>query len=236
MTSRYPSMGSGAFCMAGITLVTALLRSLHSEPPPKDYKDVSLKELGVSLVEPKKDSKTGFVMGGKNATSLVKKLKEINGITIPELEKSMRPGDLSKAGFLGKDESLLEVLTADNQYVVDELGLTHQELAKHLHVLAAIGPLQGEKEFRYYGKKLKIRMIYSKGYQDSPFKDDTKTDSEAVISNLDNGKYLRYSLLVPMMIERYGFYEGKGTSYRVDPHKVMEVLDFLKENVKKKQP
>jgi hypothetical protein len=29
------------------------------------------------------------------------------------------------------------------------------------------------------------------------------------------------------MIRRYGFYEGKGTPYRVDPRKVLEVLDFL---------
>jgi hypothetical protein len=30
------------------------------------------------------------------------------------------------------------------------------------------------------------------------------------------------------MIERYGFYEGKGTPYRVEPGKVLEVLDFIK--------
>src|SRR5262249_35493691 len=36
------------------------------------------------------------------------------------------------------------------------------------------------------------------------------------------------ALLVPYMIERYGFYEGKGTSYRVEPRQVVEVFDFLK--------
>ena len=45
--------------------------------------------------------------------------------------------------------------------------------------------------------------------------------------NLDNGKQIRYSLLVPHMIERYGFYEGKGTPYRVEPRQVVEVFDFL---------
>ena len=34
--------------------------------------------------------------------------------------------------------------------------------------------------------------------------------------------------VVPDMIERYGFYEGKGTPYRVDPKKIVEVFDFLK--------
>jgi hypothetical protein len=55
-----------------------------------------------------------------------------------------------------------------------------------------------------------------------------KTNCDAAIENLSNGKKLSYSLLVPYLIERYGFYEGKGTSYRVAPQKALEVLDFLK--------
>jgi hypothetical protein len=37
------------------------------------------------------------------------------------------------------------------------------------------------------------------------------------------------------MIERYGFYEGRGTSYRVEPRQVLEVFDFLKERAKKRE-
>jgi uncharacterized protein (TIGR03067 family) len=29
------------------------------------------------------------------------------------------------------------------------------------------------------------------------------------------------------MMERYGFYEGKGTSYRLEPRRILEVFDFL---------
>jgi hypothetical protein len=35
------------------------------------------------------------------------------------------------------------------------------------------------------------------------------------------------------MIERYGFYEGKGTPYRVEPADVLEVFPYLKEKAKK---
>ena len=48
------------------------------------------------------------------------------------------------------------------------------------------------------------------------------------MKRLDNGKKLEYSGLVPRMIERYGFYEGKGTSFRVEPKQILEVFDFLK--------
>ena len=48
------------------------------------------------------------------------------------------------------------------------------------------------------------------------------------MQNVVTGKRITFSLLVPHMIERYGFYEGKGTPYRVDPAQALEVLDFLK--------
>ena len=62
----------------------------------------------------------------------------------------------------------------------------------------------------------------------SPFRDGTESGANVVVENLDNGQQLRYALLVPYMIERYGFYEGKGTPYRVDPRQIVEVFDFLK--------
>src|SRR5262245_58532311 len=103
--------------------------------PIKDFTSVDPVTLGVIAVQPKKDPKTGFIVGGKNPTKLIRTLPEINGRSIADLEKHMRPGaesDVgSEKGFLGKDEALLEVLAADNRFVVDEAGLTHQELAEH---------------------------------------------------------------------------------------------------------
>jgi hypothetical protein len=191
------------------------------------------RELRIGPVVPKKDSKTGFVVGGKNTTALIRSLKEINGITIADLERLMRPGALSMAGFLGKGEKLLDVLAADNRHVVEELGLTHQELAMHLHVLAALGQRQPGKDFTYCGRRFRVRIVGTHGFQDSPFRDGTRTSREATVQNVATGKTLWYSLLVPHLIERYGFYEGKGTRFRVDPRKVIEVLDFLKKKRKR---
>jgi hypothetical protein len=194
---------------------------------PKDYSDAKPKDLGLEWVEAKKDAKTGFLVGGKNDTALIKKLTEINGIKIEDLEKVMRPGKSSAAGFLGPDEKLLEVMAADNDYVLGELGLTHQEIARPLLMLGAIAAKE-KGEFTYRGVRLRAERIYFKGYQDSPFEDGTKTSSDIILTNVDSGKKLRYSLLVPDMIERYGFYEGHGTRYRVDPKAVIEFLPFLK--------
>src|SRR6478609_5404168 len=100
-------------------------------------------DLGVKPVVPRTDPKTGFVVGGKNSTSVIRTLAEINGRPIAELERDMRPGadavEGSDAGFLGADEGLREVMASDNQFVVDERKLTHQELAIHLRILAVLG-------------------------------------------------------------------------------------------------
>jgi hypothetical protein len=213
--------------MLSRTFLVALV--LVASPP--DYTKTDPKSLGIDLVKPTKDKKTGFVVGGKNPTVLIQKLKEIAGRSIADLEKDMRPGGLSTKGFLGKDERLLDVLEADNRYVVDKLGLTHQELARHLHILGALAAKHAAtkpQDITYHGRKFRIRATSWRGFQDSPFQDGTKTNCDATIENLDTKKKLGYSLLVPHLIERYGFYEGKGTPYRVEPKKALEVLDFLK--------
>ena len=197
--------------------------------------DIDPGTVGFKPVPAKKDPKTGFLVGGKNAAEVFEGLAEINGRSVEALEKDMRPGAKAEVGsvkgFLGADERLRDVLAADNRYVVDVLGLTHQELARHLHVLAGIGAKFGDGPFLYHGRRLKVTGmgIASAGHQLSPFHDGTKANQEATVHNLDNGRKVGYSVLVPHMIERYGFYEGTGTPYRVDPRAVVEVLDFLEQ-------
>jgi hypothetical protein len=232
--------------LAGVLLVgleMACAPSVQTSPNEprgvvRDWGNVSLTELNREPVSVHKDPKTGFVVGGQNATASIKALDEINGRRIANLEADMRPdpegfaGVTSIKGFLGPTEKLLDVMAADNKYVVDESGLTHQELAKHLLVVVGITD-KCQAEFVYHGRRYKVQRVAFGGWQLSPFKDDTRTDQEATVQNLENGKKLHYSLLVPLMIERYGFYEGKGTPYRVEPREVVEVFDFLVQKIGK---
>lgn len=207
--------------------------------PAGDFKEVLFLDLGVVLLSPDEDKKTGFSVAGKNSTFLVRNLKRINNRTIAALEKDMRPGEFSMAGFLGKDEKLLEVLGNDNEYVVDAQGMLHQELARHLYALEAVwhklGGTSNSKEpvrCTYCDRRYEVRVDATRGHQKSPFEDGTKTNTYVYLTNVDNGKKLEYSGLIPMMVERYGFYEGKGTSFRVEPKQIVEVFDFLKATAK----
>jgi hypothetical protein len=231
--------------VATLTTLVLAVTCAAEDAKEKDYKDVPLEQLGVQPVTPAKDASAGFFVGGKNATALIRKLTEINGRTIADLEKDMRPGaradkpmgpglerfEGSTKGFLGADEKLLDVLAMDNEFVVDKLGLTHQDLARPLLVAAALGSKNRFDEkgvaFRYYGQDYRIRIVYFKGFQFSPFYDRTSTSRDAELENLTANKKLNYSLLVPLMIERYGYYEGKGTPYRVAPAAIVEMFPHL---------
>jgi hypothetical protein len=115
-----------AFAAAGLLAPSA---NGQTGGPPKDYKDGDPAGLGFTPVKPEKDPRTGFVVGGRNATALVRRLTEVSGRAIAELEKDMRPGAASEVGsekgFLGADEliggpGVLEGARAVQSYDLDE--------------------------------------------------------------------------------------------------------------------
>src|SRR4051794_23097100 len=69
---------------------------------PPDYTSIPTESLGIKPVPPRKDPKTGFVVGGKNPTPLLGKLAEVAGRSIADLERDMRPDALSGKGFLAR--------------------------------------------------------------------------------------------------------------------------------------
>src|SRR5262249_60840874 len=75
-----------------LVIIASALAKATDDTTEKDYRDVPLDKIGVSFIKPAKDAKTGFMVGGKNATALIRKLTEINGRKIADLEKDMRPG------------------------------------------------------------------------------------------------------------------------------------------------
>jgi hypothetical protein len=190
--------------------------------------DITKETFGVTPF-PESTEKNGFVTAGKNATESLAKLTAIRGQSIKGLEYFMRPGSMARAGFLGEKEKLLDVLVEDNRTVVDKLGKTHAELAVPLRILGAYAQEKGTKEpieFVYRGRRFQARAEVAKAYIDSPFNDQLATNVSVTLWNLDNGKSLTYSMMVPHLIERYGFYEGHGTSYRVEPSDIVDVLEL----------
>lgn len=169
-----------------------------------------------------------FQISGENKSELIRQLKQIAGQSIRSLEQRMRPGHDSEGGFLGANENLLDVLADDNDFVLSQ-RLTHQDLAEPLQFVKNITQKEfaDTHTFQYKDCDYQVDLVNSKGPQFSPFEDGTNTSTDAIIKNLSNGEEISLSLLVPDMVERYGFYEGKGSPYRVEPSQIIKVFPDL---------
>jgi len=108
----------------------------------------------------------------------------ITGRSIAEITELARPDRLSTSGFLAEDEDIISVLKGDNRFA-RSLGLSHAQLAKPLfHVLNLTARNQEQENhlsyqghraeyppFLYNGKKISVKVEYTRGGQESIFAD-----------------------------------------------------------------
>jgi hypothetical protein len=91
-------------------------------------------------------------------------------LEIAELESRMRPGAFSRAGFLGPQENLLQVLEADRQQVA-RMGLTFEQLAEPLEALIAAGVSSPSRKANV-GKVYRVEVEVLTGFQICPWAAD----------------------------------------------------------------
>ncbi len=193
-----------------------------------------------------------LALNGLHSESELESTVTITGKPVSEINRIGKPGNISFAGFLGSDEDIISVLTGDNRLVA-EMGLTHGELAKPLfHTWNLVlkqyehGNLYGRHDndtpvILYNGNEVHLRILGTKGYQESLFNDGIRGSYQFFISHeLDRSEldylnkeyshlsedglkmmtekltYIHISEMNPYYIQRYGFYEGH-TDYRADP-------------------
>jgi hypothetical protein len=147
----------------------------------------------------------------------------------PELARvqdQMQPGCITRDGFLGEDtRPLNEILEADEQ-AVRRLGLTHERIADRLDELAAraregLGTtvtVEGRFDVRAEDVRGKLpcpwthRGLYPK--------------TNFYLTNTSTGEQLTWTALLVHLVRAHGFYEGRGSAFRLGPREVARVLEL----------
>lgn len=163
------------------------------------------------------------------------------GIPLERLERRLRPqlkldyydpafekkehdgfGNYSQKGFLGLDESLLDVVHADWQ-IVEKYGTTHPEIARLLEK-AIKGQALPNPEYTF-------KFIASTdGVQRCPWECKSVGSSD-IITIYHNDQRLRQAIVTelhPHLIGEHYFFEGRKTIYRADPEIVIPALGLAK--------
>ena len=150
----------------------------------------------------------------------------------PELsiaQANMRPGVITLYGFLGPDDrNLIDILIEDDG-AVKRLGLTHEQIGRRMEELRDNGA-RGLGEFIHVEPHFQVRVETVRGKLPCPFEGPglhRKTNTQ--VRNEATGREVVYSDLQIHLIARHGFYQGRGSMFRLNPAELAEVLEIAPE-------
>ncbi|MBN2852030.1 MAG: hypothetical protein JXQ23_04770 [Clostridia bacterium] len=140
------------------------------------------------------------------------------------IQENMAPGAYTAHGFLGDDtRNLLDILKQD-QFDINKLGTTHEEVARRMRYFTEIGITSPDVPI-VVDDIYEVTVDDHRGYIPCPFADNVKEiKRNTKLTNLTLGKTIYWSDLTIHMIEKHGFYEGKGSFFRNDPDTLYMLL------------
>ncbi|MGE4453816.1 MAG: hypothetical protein AB7D92_04720 [Sphaerochaeta sp.] len=146
----------------------------------------------------------------------------------PEYDKiqmQMQKGVITLYGFLGDDKrKLVDILESDN-LTVRKYHTTHQAIAERMEYFREKG-LGGLGEFITVDETFEVKVETVRGVLPSPFGGKGmygKTNTTVRNKKLDRS--VVYTDLHIHFVRDHGFYEGKGSPFRLEPEDLIAVLE-----------
>lgn len=146
----------------------------------------------------------------------------------PQLQKaqeSMAPGVITLEGFLGSDKRNLGDILIEDDAEVRRLGMTHEHIAHAMQHLRDSG-LRGLGEFTHVAPHFEVRVDSVRGKLPCPFQHPgIYPKTNITVRNTETGRELTFTDLHIHLVNEHGFYEGRGSAFRLDPHVLVDVLE-----------
>lgn len=140
------------------------------------------------------------------------------------IQREMAPGVITLDGFLGTDtRKLIEILNSDDA-IVRRAEVTHEQIAQRMQYFRDAG-LDGLGEFMTIDSDYDVRVDSVRGKLPSPFGGPGMYEKvNTTVVNKRIGKEVVYTDLHIHFVRDHGFYEGKGSPYRLEPEELIAVL------------
>jgi len=147
---------------------------------------------------------------------------------LPEEQKirqRLAPGVLCREGFLGRDRRPLQEILDTDRAEIERLGTTHQQIARVLGEACRAAMAGLGRQVRLPDGRLRAVFHEAMGYIPSPWGDGARfPKGEVELADPQTGRRLRFTPLSVHLIGRYGFYQGRGSRYRIEPADVVALF------------
>ncbi|MDD4891507.1 MAG: hypothetical protein PHU85_16430 [Phycisphaerae bacterium] len=136
----------------------------------------------------------------------------------------MGPGGVCREGFLGSDpRPLEEILDADNSTVAG-MNRTHAQIAERLQTVMDVA-IAAQGRGVSVGPHLEAGWHEAMGRIPSPWPGEgTFSKGEMELTDARTGRTVRVTPLAVHLIAAHGFYQGRGSRYRLEPDELAAML------------
>jgi hypothetical protein len=145
-------------------------------------------------------------------------------------QERMKPGIITRDGFLGDDSrNLIDILVEDDASV-KRMSMNHQAIAARMTELREAG-MRGLGDYISVEPHFEIRVDSVRGRLPCPFGDPgVFPKTNIFVRNIDKKMEITYTDMHIHLIGSHGFYEGKGSPFRLDPKDLVNVLEIEPES------
>jgi hypothetical protein len=147
-------------------------------------------------------------------------------VQMQKAQEQMAPGIITRDGFLGEDRRpLVDILLADEE-AVKALDLDHQAVVARMIELRDAG-MAGLGEFVDVAPHFEVRVDSVRGRLPCPFGDPGMFPKTSVtVRNRRTAREITFTDLHIHLVLAHGFYEGRGSPFRLEPKDLAEVLEI----------
>jgi len=140
-----------------------------------------------------------------------------------KLEAVLKASKISACGFLGSDPRDLWDIIQEDMAEVQALGWSTEAIAARMRELTAIAQ-KGLGEWVRVGTRLQVQCDDTRGVIPCPWPHRIRCLKRTTTVKSDAGELLRWSDLNVHLIGAHGFFEGRGSPFRLEPKKLIAVL------------
>lgn len=141
-----------------------------------------------------------------------------------KLEKLLRSSKFSASGFMGNDRrNLWEIIDEDASEIM-KAGKTMEEIAQRMRQITDTAK-KGLGDWVHVSKTIKASVDDNRGMIPCPWPHHFRSLKRiTTVQHIPTETIIRWSELNIHLIEEHGFFEGRGSAFRIEPRVLVDIL------------